>query len=40
MAMENVAQDHTTVDEEEAAVETNWQFGPSATEPDDVSNNK
>jgi hypothetical protein len=40
MAMENAAQDHTTVDEEEAVVEINWQFGPSATEPDDVSNNK
>jgi hypothetical protein len=29
MAMENAAQGHTTVDEEEVAVELNWQFGDS-----------
>jgi hypothetical protein len=29
MAMENAAQCHTTVDEEEVAVEMNWQFGDS-----------
>jgi hypothetical protein len=27
MAMENEAQDHTTVDEKEVVVEMNWQFG-------------
>jgi hypothetical protein len=27
MAMENAAQGHTTVDEEEVTVELNWQFG-------------
>jgi hypothetical protein len=32
MAIENVAQGHTTVDEEEVAVEMNWQF-------DDFNNN-
>jgi hypothetical protein len=29
MAMENTAQGHTTVDEEEVAVEMNWQFDDS-----------
>jgi hypothetical protein len=29
MVTENVAQGHTTVDEEEVAVELNWQFGDS-----------
>jgi hypothetical protein len=29
MATENAAQCHTTVDEEEVAVEMNWQFGDS-----------
>jgi hypothetical protein len=29
MATENAAQGHTTVDEEEVAVELNWQFGDS-----------
>jgi hypothetical protein len=29
MTMENAAQGHTTVDEEEVAVELNWQFGDS-----------
>jgi hypothetical protein len=29
MAMENAAQGHTTVDEEEVVVELNWQFGDS-----------
>jgi hypothetical protein len=29
MATENAAQGHTTVDEEEATVELNWQFGDS-----------
>jgi hypothetical protein len=29
MATENVAQGHTTVDEEEVAVELNWQFSDS-----------
>jgi hypothetical protein len=29
MAMENAAQGDTTVDEEEVAVELNWQFGDS-----------
>jgi hypothetical protein len=29
MATENVAQGHTTIDEEEVAVELNWQFGDS-----------
>jgi hypothetical protein len=29
MAMENAAQGHTTVDEEEVAIELNWQFGDS-----------
>jgi hypothetical protein len=27
MATENVAQGHTTIDEEEVTVEMNWQFG-------------
>jgi hypothetical protein len=29
MAMENAAQGHTTVDEEEVTIEMNWQFGNS-----------
>jgi hypothetical protein len=29
MATENAAQGHTTIDEEEVAVEINWQFGDS-----------
>jgi hypothetical protein len=29
MAMENAAQGHTTVDEEEVAIELNWQFSDS-----------
>jgi hypothetical protein len=29
MATENAAQGHTTVDEEEVAIEINWQFGNS-----------
>jgi hypothetical protein len=29
MAMENVAHGYTTIDEEEAAVAINWQFGDS-----------
>jgi hypothetical protein len=29
MTTENAAQGHTTVDEEEVAVEMNWQFGDS-----------
>jgi hypothetical protein len=29
VATENAAQGHTTVDEEEVAVELNWQFGDS-----------
>jgi hypothetical protein len=29
MAMENAAQGHTTVDEEEVTVELNWQFSDS-----------
>jgi hypothetical protein len=29
MTMENAAQGHTTVDEEEVIVELNWQFGDS-----------
>jgi hypothetical protein len=29
MATENAAQGHTTVDEEEVAIEMNWQFGNS-----------
>jgi hypothetical protein len=29
MAMENVAQGDTTIDEEEVTVELNWQFGDS-----------
>jgi hypothetical protein len=29
MVMENAAQVHTTVDEEEVTVELNWQFGDS-----------
>jgi hypothetical protein len=29
MVMENAAQGHTTVDEEEVVVELNWQFGDS-----------
>jgi hypothetical protein len=29
MTMENAAQGHTTVDEEEVVVELNWQFGDS-----------
>jgi hypothetical protein len=33
MATENAAQGHTTVDEEEVAVELNWQF-------DDSNNNR
>jgi hypothetical protein len=33
MATENVAQGHTTVDEEEVVVEINWQF-------DDSNNNR
>jgi hypothetical protein len=29
MATENAPQGHTTIDEEEAIVELNWQFGDS-----------
>jgi hypothetical protein len=29
MAMENAAQGHTTVDEEEVTIELNWQFNDS-----------
>jgi hypothetical protein len=29
LATENAAQGHTTVDEEEVAIELNWQFGDS-----------
>jgi hypothetical protein len=29
MVMKNAAQYHTTIDEEEVAVELNWQFGDS-----------
>jgi hypothetical protein len=37
MATENVAQGRTTVDEEEAAVEMNWQFGDSNNNESDNS---
>jgi hypothetical protein len=37
MVMENVAQGHTTVDEEEVAVEMNWQFGDSNNNGSDNS---
>jgi hypothetical protein len=37
MATENVAQDHTTVDEEEVTVEMNWQFGDSNNNGSDNS---
>jgi hypothetical protein len=37
MAMENAAQGHTTVDEEEAAVAMNWQFGDSNNNESDNS---
>jgi hypothetical protein len=37
MAMENVAQGHTTVDEEEVAIEMNWQFGDSNNNGSDNS---
>jgi hypothetical protein len=35
--MENAAQGHTTVDEEEVAVEMNWQFGNSNNNGSDNS---
>jgi hypothetical protein len=37
MATKNAAQGHTTVDEEEAAVEMNWQFGDSNNNGSDNS---
>jgi hypothetical protein len=37
MAMENATQGHTTVDEEEAAVAMNWQFGDSNNNESDNS---
>jgi hypothetical protein len=37
MAMKNAAQGHTTVDEEETAVEMNWQFGDSNNNGSDNS---
>jgi hypothetical protein len=37
MAMENVAQGHTTVDEDEVAIEMNWQFGDSNNNGSDNS---
>jgi hypothetical protein len=37
MAMENAAQGHTTVDEEEAAVAMNWQSGDSNNNGSDNS---
>jgi hypothetical protein len=37
MATENAAPGHTTVDEEEVAVEMNWQFGDSINNGTDNS---
>jgi hypothetical protein len=37
MAMENAAQDHTTIDEEKAAVVMNWQSGDSNNNGSDNS---
>jgi hypothetical protein len=37
IAIENAAQGHTTVDEEEAVVEMNWQFGHSNNNGSDNS---
>jgi hypothetical protein len=37
MAMENAAQGHTIVDEEEVAVGMNWQFGDSNNNGSDNS---
>jgi hypothetical protein len=37
MATENAAQGHTTIDEEEVAVEMNWQFGNSNNNGSDNS---
>jgi hypothetical protein len=37
MRTENAAQGHTTVDEEEVAVEMNWQFGDSNNNGSDNS---
>jgi hypothetical protein len=37
MVTENVAQDHTTVDEEEIAIAMNWQFGDSNNNGSDNS---
>jgi hypothetical protein len=37
MATENVAQGHTTVDEEEVVVEMNWQFDDSNNNGSDNS---
>jgi hypothetical protein len=37
MTTENTAQGHTTIDEEEATVEMNWQFGDSNNNGSDNS---
>jgi hypothetical protein len=37
MAMENAAERHTTVDEEEATIAMNWQFGDSDNNGSDNS---